>query len=247
MKFRIFTLILLVLVTVPASHAQKVSKQTMRSGEKDRTYHLFVPDNVSPSKPVPLVVLLHGSNRNGMSLVEKWTDLAKREGFIIVGPDSINTRGWMIPDDGPDLIEELVTSLQAKHPIDPRRVYLFGHSAGAGQALYLSLLESEYFAATAVHAGALGGDDVSYIKNAQRKIPIYLIVGTKDQLFPLEVVRATRDSLNANGFKTELTEIKDHTHWYYDRAPEINQKAWDFLKLHELKGDPKYQRHRFVN
>ena len=38
-------------------------------------------------------------------------------------------------------------------------MYLFGHSAGAGQALYLSLLESEYFAATAVHAGALRTED----------------------------------------------------------------------------------------
>ena len=243
-----FSLLLFIFFTFTASAsiAQKVSKRTIRSGEKDRTYYLFVPDKVSASNPVPLVVLLHGSNRNGMSLVEKWTEIAKKEGFIVVGPDSINTKGWQIPDDGPDFIQELVTALQAQHPIDPRRVYLFGHSAGAGQALYLSLLESEYFAATAVHAGALGGDDVSYIKNAQRKVPIHLIVGTKDQLFPLEVVRATRDSLNANGFKTELTEIKDHTHWYYDRAPEINQKAWDFLKLHELKAEPKYEKHRFV-
>jgi poly(3-hydroxybutyrate) depolymerase len=225
---------------------QKVIKESIRSAEKDRTYYLFVPDKIDQSSPVPLVVLLHGSNRNGLSLVEKWKDLAKNEKFIIVGPDALRSNGWQIPDDGPGPIHELVTALRAKYAINPRRIYLFGHSAGAGQALYLSLLESEYFAATAVHAGALAKDDTSYIENSKRKIPIALFVGTKDQLFPLEVVRSTRDMLKAKGFEVELTEIKDHTHWYYDRAPEINQNAWKFLKSHELKGEPKYEQHRFI-
>ena len=124
-------------------------------------------------------------------------------------------------------------------------MYLFGHSAGAKQALYLSLLESEYFAATAVYAGALGPKNGPYIERAQRKIPIAIFVGTNDELFPLRLVRATRDALNASGFKSELTEIKGYTHWYYDRAAEINRSAWEFLKMHELGGEPKYEQYQF--
>ena len=225
--------------------AEKIIKESIRSQGVERTYYLFLPDKVNPATPAPMVVLLHGSGRNGLSLVEKWKDLAKKEGVIIVGPDAVSSQGWKIPEDGPDFIHELVEGLKAKYPINARRVYLFGHSAGAGQALYLSLLESEYFAATAVHAGALGADDGPYIERAQRKIPIAIFVGTNDQFFPLPVVRATRDALNARGFKSELTEIKDHTHWYYDRAPEINRSAWEFLKGHELSGEPKYEQHRF--
>ena len=226
--------------------AEKIVKESIRSEGKERTYYLLVPEKISSASPVPLVVLLHGSGRNGMSLMEKWAGLAKKEGVIIVGPDASTSQGWRIPQDGPDFIHELVEALKAEHPINPRRVYLFGHSAGAGHALYLSLLESGYFAATAVHAGALGGDDDSaYIERAQRKVPIAIFVGTNDQFFPLPVVRATRDALNTRGFKSELTEIKGHTHWYYDRAPEINRSAWDFLKVHELSGEPKYEQHRF--
>ena len=55
------------------------------------------------------------------------------------------------------------------------------HSAGAVQALYLSLLESEYFAATAVHAGALDLGAGQFMDRAQRKIPIAIFVGTNDQ------------------------------------------------------------------
>jgi poly(3-hydroxybutyrate) depolymerase len=225
--------------------AEKIAKESIRSQGKERTYYLFVPDKISPATPVPLIVLLHGSGRNGLSLVEKWKELAKKEGIIIVGPDSVTSEGWKIPEDGPDFIHELIEALKAKYPINPRRVYLFGHSAGAGQALHLSLLESEYFAATAVHAGALGPEGSPYLEGAQRKIPIAIFVGTNDQFFPLPLVRATRDALNARGFKSELTEIKGHTHWYYDRAPEINRSAWEFLKGHELGLEPRYEQHRF--
>jgi len=225
--------------------AEKIVKESTRSQGKERTYYLFVPDKISPATPAPLIVLLHGSGRNGLSLVEKWKELAKKEGIIVAGPDALNSQGWRIPEDGPDFIHELVETLKAKHTVNTRRVYLFGHSAGAGQALYLSLLESEYFAATAVHAGALGTEAGPYIERAPRKIPIAIFVGTNDQLFPLSVVRATRDALNARGFKSELTEIKGHTHWYYDRAAEINQSAWQFLKGYELGGEPRYEQYRF--
>ncbi|MGI8782782.1 MAG: alpha/beta hydrolase family esterase [Acidobacteriota bacterium] len=246
MKLCILFLLTTLMSSFPSpAPAGKIVKESIRSQEVERTYYLFVPDSISPATPAPLIVLLHGSGRNGLSLVEKWKELAKKERIIIAGPDSLNSQGWKIPEDGPDFIHELIETLKAKYPVNTRRVYLFGHSAGAGQALYLSLFESEYFAATAVHAGALGTDDGPFIERAQRKIPIAIFVGTNDQLFPLSVVRATRDALNARGFKSELTEIRGHTHWYYDRASEINRSAWEFLKGHELGGEPRYEQHRF--
>lgn len=247
MKLNIlFLACILLTFAVDSVKSQKVLKESIRSKEKDRTYYLVVPEKIGDATTVPLVILLHGSGRNGLSLVEKWKDLVKKEGIIIVGPDALNSQGWTIPGDGPDFIRELVDALKAKYPINSRRVYLFGHSAGAGQALYLSLLESEYFAATAVHAGALDSNDDTYIKAAKRKIPIAIFVGTNDNFFPLPVVRATRDALNNAGFKSELTEIKGHTHWYYDRAAEINKSSWDFLKVHELGGEPKYEQYRWA-
>lgn len=246
MILRAATLLALLLMLAPPASGEKVLKESIRSEGKDRAYYLFVPDKLSPAASAPLVVLLHGSGRNGLTLVDKWKELAKKEGFIIAGPDASGSRGWRIPEDGPDFIRDLVEALKAKHPINARRVYLFGHSAGAGQALYLSVLESEYFAATAVHAGALGKEAHPLMERAPRKIPISIFVGTKDDLFPLPVVRATRDALNARGFnKVELTEIEGHTHWYYDRAPQINRSAWEFLKAHELPAEPKYEQYQF--
>jgi pimeloyl-ACP methyl ester carboxylesterase len=76
---------------------------------------------------------------------------------------------------------------------------------------------------------------------AKRKIPIFIQVGDSDQFFPLKFVRNTRDVLNGRGFAVELTEIPGHDHWYYDMAPKINLKAWEFLQKYQLDADPVFQ------
>jgi tetratricopeptide (TPR) repeat protein len=242
-KRSVIALGLLVFATIPAV-AQKITKETMMSEGKKRTYYLYLPKSLGTA-PVPLVVLLHGSNHIGLSLAEKWNALAEKEGVIIVAPDSIDSAQWSVPKDGPTFIHELVESLKTKYPINPKKVYLFGHSGGAVFALLLSVYEPEYFAATAIHAGALTAQAMPAVDIAKRKIPIHIQVGTVDGFFPLSVVRATRDALNAQGFEVQLVEISGHDHWYYDLAPKINQTAWDFLKAFELSGEPIYQEFKF--
>ena len=243
---RLYILVLATLLLVPFSAEAKddITKELITSQGKTRVYYLYVPPTIKAGTPAPLIVMLHGSGRIGLSLVEKWKDLAKKEGIIIAGPDSTDTRGWASPQDGPDFLHDLVEELKTKYPINPRRVYLFGHSAGASFSLDISLMESQYFAAVAVHAGALA-DDPFEIDLAKRKIPIYIQVGDSDQYFPLKAVRATRDALNAKGFAAELTELPGHDHWYYDLAPKINASAWEFLKKHELESDPIYRKFHF--
>jgi predicted esterase len=236
---------LLVWLPLNPTQLQDITKELTTSNGKPRVYYLYVPSNVQPSSRVPLIVMLHGSNRTGNSLVEKWKDLAKKEGFIIVGPDSQNTRGWWAPQDGPEYLRDVVEELKKKYPVDPRRVYLFGHSAGASFAIGMSLLESQYFAATAVHAGALAKDDFSWAELAKRKIPIFIQVGQYDEFFPPETVRATRDMLKTAGFPIELTEISGHDHWYYGKSGKINQEAWEFLKRHALDSEPVYRKYNF--
>jgi|ERR1700730_8557912 len=246
-----FLLVLIVVVpsfasaVIAAPAKNEIVKDTLLFEGKKRAYYLLVPAGLSDKTAVPLVVTLHGSGRNGLSLVEKWKDIAATEGLIIVGPDAQNSEGWYVPQDGPDFLHALVEALKAKYPINPRRVYLFGHSAGASMGLYMSLYESEYFAATAVHAGSLRPQTYPLISFAKRKIPIFIMVGTRDQFFPLTEVRATRDELMKHGFTVQLTEIPNHDHWYYDLAPKINRNAWDFLKKEELSADPRYEQYNF--
>jgi hypothetical protein len=51
--------------------------------------------------------------------------------------------------------------------------------------------------------------------------------------------------LKEAGIPVDLIEIENHDHWYYDKASKFNQTAWEFLKKHELAGDPKYQKYKW--
>jgi poly(3-hydroxybutyrate) depolymerase len=244
MVYQAYLLLVLAFVTAAVPPAPRMVKETFGSGGRTRTYYLFAPDSVKKGEAAPVLVLLHGSGRTGDSLLEKWTAIARRDGIILAGPDASSKEGWAIPEDGPDYLYDLVETLRAQYDIDPARVYLFGHSAGAGHALAMGVLESEYFAAVAVHAGVLNEGMFPLIERAPRKIPMAIWVGDSDPLFPVRVVQATQESLNKHGFDAQLTVIGTHTHWYYDRAPEINAKVWAFLQRQRLDGEPKYQRYQ---
>jgi predicted esterase len=237
-----WVLLALPVVFLQAPAADRITKEALESQGKKRAYYLMVPDSAKSSASAPLIVLLHGSGRNGLSLMEKWKEIASREGVIIAGPDSRDTQGWQIPGDGPGFIHDLVEALRAKYQINPRRIYLFGHSAGAVFALNLSMMESEFFAATAVHAGSWRTErELSVRDYARRKTPLAIIVGDRDTFFPLPSVKATEAALKERGFAIEVKVMKGHDHWYYDLAPQINRDAWDFLKRHELNEDPRYE------
>jgi len=98
MRFAILSAIVLLAVcqtklgNLLTSGPSKITKQTIEFDGKKRVYYLYVPENVA-SKP-PLIVTLHGSNREGLSLVEKWKDIADQEGFIVAGPNAMNSEEW---------------------------------------------------------------------------------------------------------------------------------------------------------
>src|ERR1043165_9907861 len=239
----LLTLLFLLISSSSAFAKDDITKELITSNGKTRAYYLYVPSTVKAS--APLIVMLHGSNRTGVTLVEKWKDYAKKEGIILAGPDATNLAGWASPQDGPDFLRDLVEELKGNYPINPRRVYLFSHSAGASFALMMALMESQYFAATAIHAGALANEGMDLIPLAKRKIPISIQVGDSDEFFPLKAVRSTRDALKNAEIPVDLIEIKGHDHWYYDQAPKFNQTAWEFLKKYELESDPQYRKYKW--
>jgi poly(3-hydroxybutyrate) depolymerase len=233
------TAALLVAVT-GATEAGKTTGETISWNGGKRTYFLHLPPGTASDQKHPLVLTLHGSGQDPKNLVSMWKDLADKEKIILVGPRATDPSRWIVPADGPPFLHDLVEAVKARYSVDGRRVYLFGHSAGAMFALEMAALESEYFAAVAVHAGAIRPADVTILDHATRKIPHLILIGTRDAFFPLDLVRATRDALKARGFPVEYVEMSGHTHDYRGSAKEINQKAWDFFSKNALDSDPKY-------
>jgi poly(3-hydroxybutyrate) depolymerase len=227
----------------PAFAGRKVQRESLTARGARRTYYLSVPDGASRETPAPLLLLFNGEGRNGTSLIDQWQDLAAKNGIILVAPDSSDSAQWDPRADPPNFVREIVEAVKTKYSVDPRRVYLFGNSAGGVYALYLSLTEPDYFAAAAVHGGALTEQDDHEMPVATRKIPLAIWIGTNDRHFSLTQARATRDALQAHGFPVQLNEMPGENHNYYVHSGEVNKAAWDFLSEHELQGEPRYQRH----
>ena len=90
--------------------AGKTTKETFEFNGQKRTYYLFVPDDAQGARP--LIVLLHGSGRDGRSLLDPWRSLAQKEGILLAGPESKVREGWGMRDDGPQFLYDLVETIK---------------------------------------------------------------------------------------------------------------------------------------
>jgi poly(3-hydroxybutyrate) depolymerase len=213
-----------------AGASGEVHKEILKIDGRQHVYFVFVPSAAPSPSGAPLLMLLHGSGHDGMSLIGPWKELAAKECIILVAPSSMVPAQWQAPLDGPEPLIAIGDTVRQKYSADPKRVYLFGHSAGAGFSLLLALAKQDYFAAIAAHAGALDAKAEPLVSQVTRRTPIQMQVGTRDPLFPLVNVRHTRDVFVAAGFPFDLEEIPQHDHNYYGISDQVNRAAWNFLK-----------------
>jgi poly(3-hydroxybutyrate) depolymerase len=59
------------LAALDAAEPGKISKEKISSRGKERTFFLYVPKDASPERKLPVIVTLHGSGRNGETLVSR--------------------------------------------------------------------------------------------------------------------------------------------------------------------------------
>jgi poly(3-hydroxybutyrate) depolymerase len=237
-------LVVLALLTACRAHAAEVGRATLPFNGAVRTYYLYVPD--APKIAMPAIVLLHGSGGEGGFMVHLWRAVGDANGIILIAPNATNSARWNLRRDGPDVMHALVEAVAARYPIDRRRVYVFGYSAGAVYALTLAMLESEYFAAVAMNAGAWRrSGEFDVMRFARRKIPLAIVIGDRDKPFPPASVRSTETALKRAGFPIEVTVIPGRDHAYNESAaPRINAIAWTYLSAHRLDAGPVYVPYR---
>jgi TonB family protein len=242
--------LLLAFVSAAASAAGTPEKQTLTFAGQERVYYTFAPEKAvdAPEKPaaaVPLLLLLPGPGRDGLPQIEEWQALAEQEGLVLVAP-SFDSRQRSTPGDGPEFLHQIVETVRGKYSIDSKRIYLFGHSAGALFALSTGMMESQYFAAAGVHASAVREEFYPSLDLPKRKLPLAIWVGTEDPYFSLTQARNTQSELKKHGFNAQLFEMKDHGHDYDAVAKDLNPKIWSFLSACSLDADAKWQTYHFT-
>lgn len=192
-----------VLLTLAALCTEPLSvgdhSRSLMVGTQQRSYLVHVPKGLDLSRPVPVVLALHGAAMNGSMMV--WFSglnrTADTAGFIVVYPNGSGVApfltwnaGGMRPEAGatrPDdvaFISKLLDDLASVSKIDPQRVFACGMSNGGMMCYRLAAELSDRIAAIAPVAGTLTIDD----PQPKRPVPLIHFHGTQDNIVPYEFI-----------------------------------------------------------
>jgi predicted esterase len=112
---------------------------------------LYVPATLQRDRPLPLVVWLHGHGGSGEVSIERVKADADRAGALVVAPTARRTTWDLVgkPEHhfGSDVafVDAALAFVFDRFAVDPRRLYLAGHSDGATYALALGLTNGDLF------------------------------------------------------------------------------------------------------
>lgn len=168
----------------------RTNGQIISGGEK-RKYLLHVPKTYDASKPVPLVIAIHGFAEYPAHIKDysRWNKLADEHGFLVVYPSGrMIPKRWNASGTGSSplsdaqFISDLIEHLEQKYNIDRNRIFASGLSNGGGMVYMLACTLPERIAAVGGVAGA-------YLYNADackpsRQVPMIIFHGTEDPVVP---------------------------------------------------------------
>ncbi|HEY6212938.1 MAG TPA: PHB depolymerase family esterase [Vicinamibacterales bacterium] len=185
----------LVLLSAASSYSENRTTGTIRtSAGQTREYVLHVPRSYDGSRPVPLVISIHGAMNwpSFQMALSQWNALSDQQGFIVAYPagsgggpkvwhmSGLDTKRRLAPDVV--FISELIDTLASRYNIDRARVYANGLSNGGGMTYALSCTLADKIAAF----GPLAAAVTEQIEWCDTPAPVIAFHGTRDPFTPYE-------------------------------------------------------------
>ncbi len=149
-----------------------------------RGYLAHVPASYVATRPVPLVLAMHGytGTPSSMESFSGLSETADSHGFILVYPAGVRN-AWDLSPNGRDVrfLRALVAQIVERASIDRRRIYATGHSMGGAMSARAACEMADLFAAA---APVSGGHPSYQFCSPARPIPILVIHGASDPTVP---------------------------------------------------------------
>lgn len=181
--------------------AGTIDTGSITSGGVSRTYTFYEPDSLGASAH-PLLIALHGSGGSGNGMMDSITEYvfntnAEADKWIVVYPDGIEVDGkgrWndcRITEENPTtddvlFVSDLIDHFEGLYNIDPRRIYVAGHSNGSMLTHRIGIELSDRVAAIAGTTGSLAADGEGNTEcgGAVHAMPVLYEAATTDPVIP---------------------------------------------------------------
>jgi phospholipase/carboxylesterase len=219
---------LLARLTEPANENTGIIHDHNESGSRGG-FSLYVPEYYTPDRAWPLVMALHGGSGNGRGFLWSWLRDARSHGAILVAPTATgNTWALMGEDTDTPNLARILDSVKARWNVDTKRMLLTGMSDG-GTFCYVSGLVSASPFTHLAPVSATFHPLMAEMADAERLrgLPIHLVHGRLDWMFPVQVARQTQQALAAAGADVTYRELDDLSHTY---PREINAEILKWLR-----------------
>ena len=183
----------------------------MRPGGHHGGFTLYVPEDYSAQSRWPVIIALHGAGSDGRHFIWNWMREARRRGYLVLAPKSLR-QSWSLEDD--EGLLEILGWLQGTYNVAGDRILLTGFSDGGSFTIVFGLLHPRAYRALAPMAGVFvpTNETVSSLERA-RGVPIYLVHGALDFIFPVSNAHETRSRLESAGAAVTYREL-DSSHVY---------------------------------
>jgi phospholipase/carboxylesterase len=201
-------------------------------------FSLYVPEYYRPDRTWPLVMALHGGSGNGRGFLWSWLRDARSHGAILVAPTATGDTStkttstkttWALMGEDTDTpnLTRILELVRGRWNIDPARLLLTGMSDG-GTFCYVTGLESASPFTHLAPVAATFHPLMAEMADAERLrgLPIYLVHGRLDWMFPVQGARQTHQLLAAAGADVTYRELDDLSHCY---PREINPAMLNWL------------------
>ena len=152
-----------------------------------RPYEMDVPTTLDAAKPAPLVILLHGFSENGFVQRAYFNigEIVDKHGVLLAYPDGTKNGGgqrfWNATDaccdfehsnvDDVAYIDAVIADVRVHYNVDPKRIFVTGHSNGGYMSHRYSCDRAKNVAAFV----ALAGDDWKDAGKCQPSEPVAVL------------------------------------------------------------------------
>lgn len=187
-------------------------------------FSVYVPPYYDAQRPWPLVVALHGGSGHGRLFLSNWVPLARALGFVVIAPTSVgSTWSLMQPEVDTGNIAGILAHVTERWRIDRSRTLLTGMSDGGTFTLLSGLDDDSPFTHLAPVAASFHPLILAMAEPRRLTgLPVYLVHGALDWMFPVSVGRTAARSLSAAGASVVYREVADLSHTYpVDEQPAI--------------------------